>query len=109
MKNQQFKPLKQPEQTKEVTVDSKVTEVLQVALLFKIMNETRWNVFDDDFYLVNRRWFDAWKQYMAYDYILLKHVTELKKVSELSINQIIVNCNKHPGEIKNFDLVLGTN
>jgi hypothetical protein len=50
------------------------------------MNETRWNVFDDDFYLVNRRWFDAWKQYMAYDYILLKHVTELKKVSELSIN-----------------------
>ncbi len=60
--------------------------MLQVAQYFKIMNETRWNVFDDDFFLVNRRWFESWKGYMAYDYILLKHVTEQKRVCELSVN-----------------------
>jgi hypothetical protein len=58
------------------TLDSKVNEVLHISTYFVIMNETKWNVHDDDFYLVKRSWFEIWKRFIAYDYILLKHVSE---------------------------------
>jgi len=53
------------------------------------MNETKWNVLDDDFYLIRRGWFDAWKKFVSYDYILLKVVTERRKVHDLSINKVV--------------------
>lgn len=62
--------------TKEPSIESKVREVLIIAQYFQIMNETKWNFFDDDFYIINRRWFDSWKGYIAYDYIALEHVTK---------------------------------
>jgi hypothetical protein len=53
------------------------------------LNETNWNKFDDRFYLINRRWFDRWKDFIAFDYIV-KHVIELgKSEADLSINRIL--------------------
>lgn len=60
-----------------------------VSSLFLWMNETKWNVLDDDFYLIRRGWFDAWKKFVSYDYILLKIVTERRKVHDLSINKVV--------------------
>ena len=53
---------------------------------FQAMNETKWLMFDDDFFIVTRRWFESWKSFVSYDYVLKKIVTEQRKVSELSIN-----------------------
>lgn len=47
---------------------------MTIAQIFQHMNETKWNIFDDDFFIVNRRWFDNWKLYVSYDYIMQKLV-----------------------------------
>lgn len=90
----------------EVVLDQKVNEVLLISTLFYVMNESKWNVFDDDFYLVKRGWFEAWKKYICYDYILLKHVTEQRKIQELSLNKIVYESNQYPGYIGNNALTL---
>ena len=51
-------------------VKEKVLECVYVAEYFRIMNNSQWNLSDDDFYIVNRRWFDHFKQYISYDYIV---------------------------------------
>ena len=53
-------------------MEIRVRESLTVAALFRVMNDTRWNMFDDQFYIVGRRWFDNWKTFVAYDYIVAK-------------------------------------
>jgi len=65
------------------------------------MNDTKWNFFDDEFYIVHRRWFDSWKAYVAYDYVLMKVVTERKRVQDLSVNQIMLKGIAFPGEVTN--------
>lgn len=47
-----------------------------MAAFFQVMNETRWYMNDDEFYIVSRRWFDNWKTFVSYDYVLKKIVTE---------------------------------
>ena len=47
-----------------------MTESKRVAELFHLMNQTNWNKFDDRYYIVNKRWFDRWKDFVAYDYIV---------------------------------------
>ena len=42
-------------------VKEKVLECVYVAEYFRIMNNSQWNLSDDDFYIVNRRWFDHFK------------------------------------------------
>ena len=54
----------------ELSVQSKIEEVLLVSFMMRILNESRWNVHDDDFYLIKRTWFEIWKRYIAYDYII---------------------------------------
>ena len=70
------------------------------------MNETKWLMYDDDFFIVSRRWFENWKGFVSYDYVLKKIVTEQKKVSDLSLNQIILSGRNHPGEVSNWSLIL---
>ena len=73
-----------------------------MADLFKTLNESKWNVFDSEFFLLNRRWFDQWKDYIQYDYILHKIVTELRPIHHLSVNKIMLQGKTHPGEITNY-------
>ena len=61
---------------------------------------------DDDFYLVSRRWFEAWKGFVSYDYVLRKIVTEQRQMQDLSINQIISQGRSNPGEVSNWSLLL---
>jgi hypothetical protein len=42
----------------------KAQEAIKVAELFNLMNATQWNTFDDEFYIINRRWFERWKDYI---------------------------------------------
>ena len=70
------------------------------------MNETKWNVLDDDFYIIRRGWFDAWKKFICYDYILLKILTEQRKVNELSFNKVVHENSQGPGSINNSGILL---
>jgi len=79
---------------------------LTVAAFFQVMNETRWYMFDDEFYIISRRWFENWKGFVSYDYVLKKIVTEQRKLSDLSINQMIMQGRSNPGEVSNWSLLL---
>jgi hypothetical protein len=59
---------------------------MTIAAIFAHMNETKWNLLDDDFYIVSRKWFESWKIYLSYDYIMNRLVQERRKVSDLSVN-----------------------
>ena len=72
-----------------------------MAAFFQVMNETKWLMFDDEFYCISRRWFDNWKGFVSYDYVLRKMVTEKRKMNDLSINQIILQARSNPVEISN--------
>ena len=76
-------------------------EAKKIAEYFYLLNETNWNKFDDTFYVINRRWFDRWKDYISYDYIVRFLIEQGKKESELSMNKILSN-NSNPGEISNL-------
>lgn len=76
-----------------------------MAEYFYLLNETNWNKFDDVFYVMNRRWFDRWKDYICYDYIVRFLIEQGRKESELSINKILSN-NSSPGEISNQMLLM---
>jgi len=67
---------------------------------FYLLNETNWNKFDDRFYLINRRWFDRWKDYIAFDYIVKQIIEQGKSESDLSINRVLQN-NSNPNEVSN--------
>ena len=73
------------------------------------MNETRWYMNDEEFYVISRRWFDSWKNFVQYDYCLKRLVTEQRKISELSVNQVVLHGRASPGEVANWSLLLDTN
>ena len=50
------------------------------------MNETNWYKFEDEFFIMNKRWFDRWKGHVSYDYIVKESVTNGRKNNELSKN-----------------------
>jgi len=66
--------------------EQRVREAMTIAHIFANMNDTKWNTFDDEFYIINRKWFDVWKQFISYDYVVQKLVHERRKISELSVN-----------------------
>ena len=54
-------------------VTEKAVESIFVAEFFKLMNSGgAWNIYDDEYFVLNRRWFDHWKNHLSYDYIVLK-------------------------------------
>lgn len=57
------------------------------------------------FFVINRRWFDKWKDYICYDYIVKALIDQGKKESDLSINRILSN-SSNPGEISNLMLIM---
>jgi hypothetical protein len=59
-----------PKKPQQKSLRERVTESKRVAELFHLMNQTNWNKFDDRYYIVNKRWFDRWKDFVAYDYIV---------------------------------------
>ena len=68
------------------------------------MNETNWNKFDDKFFMASRKWFDRWKDFISYDYIV-KLVVELgRPEAEVSSSRVLSN-NSNPGEISNFHIL----
>ncbi|CDW77742.1 spore germination protein ia [Stylonychia lemnae] len=52
------------------SVDQRIMEAKRIAEFFYLLNETNWCKFEDTFYIMNRRWFDRWKDYISYDYIM---------------------------------------
>jgi hypothetical protein len=83
----------------------KIAESRQIAEYFNVLNQTNWCKFDDKFYLISRRWFDKWKQFVSYDYIVRALVEEGKRESDLSYNRLL-NQDPYPGEIFNQPLLL---
>lgn len=90
----------------QTSLETKIRECLTVAELFFVMNDTKWNVFDDSFYLVGRRWFEHWKSFVAYDYIIAKLIAEKSSINELSKNKIFASGSSNPGEVSNWGLLL---
>jgi len=86
----------------------KILESKQIAEYFFILNQTNWCKFDDKFYLISRRWFDKWKQFVSYDYIIKTLVEEGKRESDLSYNRLLSSC-AQPGEISNMSLIIDRN
>ena len=70
-----------------------------------MLNSTNWNKWDDAYYIISRRWFDRWKDYVSYDYVAKLLIEQGKRESDLSVNKILSN-NSHPGEISNLSLVI---
>jgi hypothetical protein len=109
-------PRKSPEKTEkpdsakkpnnQKNLEVKVRECLTVAELFYVMNDTKWNVLDDCFFLIGRRWFEHWKSFIAYDYIVQKLITEKSEASDLSKNKIYASGSSNPGEVSNWGLLL---
>ena len=87
------------------TMVVKIKESMRVAELFYLLNDTNWNKFDEKFYLINRRWFDRWKDFIAYDYIVKQLVEFGNKENDLSMNRLLQS-NVFPGEISNGQLIL---
>ena len=82
-------PANEESRKAQKTVSQRVFEAKTIAEYFYLLNETNWNKFDDRFYLINRRWFDRWKDFIAFDYIV-KQVIELgKSEADLSINRVL--------------------
>jgi hypothetical protein len=42
-------------------------EAFEIGELFEVMNKTRWNMFDKEFYVLSAKWFAKWKNYVSYD------------------------------------------
>jgi hypothetical protein len=70
-----------------------------------LLNETTWNKHDDLFYVLNRRWFDKWKDYMQYDYIVRFLIEQGRSIQDISLQRIMSNSTV-PGEISNAQLIL---
>lgn len=87
------------------SLQKKIQEARSVAEYFYLLNETSWNKFDDALYVINRRWFDRWKDFISYDYIVRFLIEQRKQQSDLSVNRIMSN-NSNPGEISNVQLFL---
>lgn len=83
----------------------RIIESKRVAELFYLLNETNWNKFDDKFFLVNRKWFDRWKDFISYDYIVQLLVELGRPESEISVSRVLSN-NSNPGEISNNYILL---
>ena len=102
-KNAQLNQAGQSQSQKTMKV--RIRESMRIAELFYLLNDTNWNKFDDKFFLINRRWFDRWKDYISYDYIVKQLVEFGKQENDLSINRLLQS-NSNPGEISNQQLVL---
>ncbi|CDW84830.1 ubiquitin carboxyl-terminal hydrolase [Stylonychia lemnae] len=88
------------------SIHQKINEAIKVAQYCYLLNETKWNAFDDEFYVINRRWFDKWKNFVSYDYIV-NHVMNLNKpMKDLSINKILNSGCSHPGDVTNKFLIM---
>ncbi len=55
------------------------------------MNETKWNFNDDEFFIINKKWFEKWKYFVQYDYIVSHVMTQKKPMKDLSINKLMSN------------------
>ena len=88
----------------ESVVRQRIFESRSVAELFFLLNDTNWNKFDDKFFLVNRKWFDRWKDFICYDYIVKQLVALGRPISDLPAN-FLLSSNPNPGEISNLQLV----
>lgn len=67
---------------------------------------TNWNKFDDEFFLINKKWFDLkWKEFVSFDYVNKLCVEQGKREDELSLNKILSN-NSHPQEMSQVHLLL---
>jgi len=86
-------------------MDKKVEEARKVAEYSYLLNETNWYKFEDEFFIINKRWFDRWKEFVSYDYVVSMLVEKGKKPSDLSRNKVM-SCNAYPGEISNSQLIL---
>ena len=74
-----------------------------MAEYFYLLNETNWNKLDDAFFLINRRWFERWKDFVSYDYIVRSLV---EQGLEVNMNRILATNNSNPGEISNVQLMM---
>jgi len=63
-------------------------------------------MFDDEFYIVSRKWFNQWKAYISFDYIAQTVKEEKKNEEELSLNKVMNSGALHPGPISNSHLIL---
>jgi len=63
-------------------------------------------LFDDEFYVLNRRWFDKWKSFTQYDYIAKLIIEDKKQIKDISVNKIINSGGTHPGDVTNRFLLM---
>ena len=90
----------------KATVDDVANEANDVAELFVINNETRWNIFDSTYYLISRKWFDRWKKYVNYDKSLLKQTSKSIHKQKKSFDTTTILMQDHPGPISNDALLI---
>jgi len=70
------------------------------------MNDTQWNIFDDELYIINKRWFDKWRSYVQYDYIVKHVIDEKRGVKDLSMNKMVNSGGSKPGDVTNKFLLM---
>ena len=95
-------------------VKEKALQCIFIAEFFRLMNNTQWNAFDDTFYVLNKRWFDQWKNYVSYEYIVvtllekrgIKKQTVYQRIGELSINIMVNNSGQRPKFVTNKNILL---
>ena len=75
-------------------------EAFFIANLFFLMNETNWNSFDDEYYILSTSWFEKWKNYVNFDFFIINIDKFLK------LNNIPENIDDNKNSEENFLLTL---
>ena len=71
-----------------------------IAEMFKIMNNTRWNMYDQEYYILSNKWLTKWKQYANYEEVV-KSIEGKADLKSLPLKPA-----PYPGPISNDTLVL---
>lgn len=103
-------------------------EAFYIANLFYLMNKTKWNSNEDEYYVISQSWFDKWKLYTNYDFYMTKtsHLlgnkeddknffnnteTYIKEevVKQFESTYLIGNSSLYPGPVNNYHLLYEKN
>lgn len=101
-----------------------MNEAFYIANLFYIMNQTTWSNLEDDYYIISQGWFEKWKTYTNFDYLIskTKYILSDKKedreffketeplildqiVKHFESTMLISNSSLFPGQVSNSGLI----
>ena len=85
---------------RKMSSDALHQQAQYIAEMFKILNNTHWNMYDQEYFLISTKWLCKWKQYVNYDDV----VKSMENKSD--IKSLALKSAPYPGPISNDTLIL---